>query len=691
MRFYYLFITAFILANTAAAQLSKTHYIPPFYIHNESSVEAREQVIYLSTPHVTANYTITDGSGNVLKTGVVQNGVFDTYSMDGYGTAFAADFNELNVVLNNKGIIITSDSAIYANLRVNAGNSFQQGGSLTSKGISALGTNYRLGHIPSIASHGRKCAGYSIMATQNNTIVTINFKQKNLLFHGAGAPSSSTPLTVNLNAGECYVAAIHSEDSPNNLDTGLIGTQITANLPVAVNTGSWAGSLINNSGADIGIDQIVDLSLVGNKYALVRGQGIGADDDDMEQVLVVAQSNNTQIFLNGNTTAIDTIQAGEYSLVNGSNYVNEVMYIETNEDVFIYQIILGGDNTTNTQGMNFVPPITCYTSQVINSIPSIEKIGSQTYSGGISIITKKGSTILVNGAAPLVAPIDVPGSAYEAYKILALTGDIVVETNSIALVGFFGYQGAAGYGGFYSGFDRVEFSSSIIEECPPGVLYSSSNLNGSYQWYLNDVVLNGQTNDTLSFNSNGNYYVVFTKDECKDTSSTIQILSSPDLSIGDDFILCEGTDTLIQLPENNEIKSAWFSTDSTKELLIDQAGVYWIEMTNTKGCTANDSITITASDCAVELEFPNVFTPNGDGFNDSFIPVQINNIFEPVLTIYNRWGDKIAEVTDLSQGWDGTVNGRKASSGVYFWTVNYTSVSISETLNKSRNGFVQLL
>ena len=672
------------------AQLSKEHYIPPFYAHNEGTVTAQEQTIYITTPFEQANYTLTNGLGTVLQSGTVLKGSFARYDMNGYGTAFIADENELNVVLKSKGIIVNSDSGIYVNLRINAGNSFPQGGSLTSKGIDALGTTYRLGHIPSVKSHGRKCSGYSLMATEDGTTVVINFETPDMTFRGSSPPTSNTPLILNLDKGDCYVAAIHSEDDVDNLNAGLIGTLITSSKPIAVNTGSWAGSLRFNDGADVGIDQIVDVSLVGQKYVMVRGQGQGTNDDDMEQVMIVAHEDQTIIFANDSTTAIDTINAGAYRLLDGSFYRGQVMYVETTKPVFVYQFILGGDNTSNTQGMNFVPPITCYTSQDINNIPVIEEIGTRTYQGGVTVVTKKGSTVLINGAPPSVAAEEAVGSDFEAYKIEGLTGNVAVSTNSIALVGFFGYAGAAGYGGFYSGFDQVEFTSSVIEDCLPGVLRSTSNLNGTYQWHQNGNPLAGETNDTLICNEPGDYYVVFTKEECKDTSGIIEILPTPSVDMGENFSLCIGNDTLLQLYADPGVQVLWFSKDSTADLTIDSAGTYWVELINSNSCNSFDSLEVSYVDCTLELAFPTVFSPSST-LNDRFAPIAMTNVLNPEMEIYNRWGIKVATIHELSKGWDGTNDGLAVPTGTYFWVIKFQSQRLGEVSFHQQNGFVMLL
>lgn len=68
-----------------------------------------------------------------------------------------------------------------------------------------------------------------------------------------------------------------------------------------------------------------------------------------------------------------------------------------------------------------------------------------------------------------------------------------------------------------------------------------------------------------------------------------------------------------------------------------------------------------------KLEFPNAFTPNGDGVNDIYKAKSgYQSIVEFKATIYNRWGHKIYEWSDPAGGWDGNYRGKPAKQGVYF-------------------------
>lgn len=73
-----------------------------------------------------------------------------------------------------------------------------------------------------------------------------------------------------------------------------------------------------------------------------------------------------------------------------------------------------------------------------------------------------------------------------------------------------------------------------------------------------------------------------------------------------------------------------------------------------------------------QVRFPNAFTPNGDGHNDSFEMT----IFEGTalierMQIFNRWGVLIYESTDPKARWDGTVNGQPAPSDVYLYRISW--------------------
>nr|MBP7471385.1 gliding motility-associated C-terminal domain-containing protein [Prevotella sp.] len=67
------------------------------------------------------------------------------------------------------------------------------------------------------------------------------------------------------------------------------------------------------------------------------------------------------------------------------------------------------------------------------------------------------------------------------------------------------------------------------------------------------------------------------------------------------------------------------------------------------------------------LSFPNAFSPNGDGINDTYgAKSGYKSIVDFQATIFNRWGQKIYSWSDPSGGWDGTYNGKDVKQGTYY-------------------------
>lgn len=111
---------------------------------------------------------------------------------------------------------------------------------------------------------------------------------------------------------------------------------------------------------------------------------------------------------------------------------------------------------------------------------------------------------------------------------------------------------------------------------------------------------------------------------------------------------------------------------------------------NPNGFTDKSYSNIVQINKSSECYIPNAFVPNSD--------IEKNRIFKPVLSyvdvedyyfvIYNRWGEKMFETTDIMEGWDGTVNGKYAEMGVYVYMLTYR---IDEKNVSTKRGHVNLL
>jgi gliding motility-associated-like protein len=108
-------------------------------------------------------------------------------------------------------------------------------------------------------------------------------------------------------------------------------------------------------------------------------------------------------------------------------------------------------------------------------------------------------------------------------------------------------------------------------------------------------------------------------------------------------------------------------TDKDHRYTFTDAGTYNIKLSvSNLTCSFSDSLTVIVSESA--LYVPDVFTPNGDGFNDEF-RVAYKSLISFQCWVYNRWGRQVYYWNDPTKGWDGNINGKKAVPGPYFYVI----------------------
>ena len=91
------------------------------------------------------------------------------------------------------------------------------------------------------------------------------------------------------------------------------------------------------------------------------------------------------------------------------------------------------------------------------------------------------------------------------------------------------------------------------------------------------------------------------------------------------------------------------------------------------------------------LNFPNAFSPNGDGKNDTFGPIGFFNdlnVEKYILNIYNKWGQNVFNSDSYGINWDGKINGVDAPTGVYAYRVILHTPQGNEIV---RNGTIVLI
>lgn len=546
-------------------QFSKTHYIPP--LSGSSSLQAEEQYLYISTPTSSPiNFKIIELGGKTITGTVSKNSPYRHTIGTGNDTQLQVDASQTSTIVNNKGYIVEAEDMVYVSARVTVGNGTADSkavhaGELVSKGIAALGTRFRIGAFTNTlttSNYGDIHTTFiSILATENNT--TVNFddiKAGVSIINNASA--GNNPDSIILNSGESYIIAVQGP-TPANKD-GLIGALVTSDKPIAVNCGSFGGT---NAVAnlDLGFDQIVSAERTGTDYIFIKSTGV----DEVEKVILVADEDNTEIFTNGTTTPVATINAGEYYSFLGYDFsADGNLYVKTSKKVFAYQSV--GDNGSSdqrNQELFFVPPLSCQTPNVIDNIPEINAVGNKKFTGRVTIVTLSGATLKFNingkdysiAALPsigvsVVGPTDVIGNSYyQTYTITGLTGNVAVKSSGELYLAAYGSSGAATFGGYYSGFTfkpEVSFEKldSAKSGCIPNIKLAVNSLSpfDIFQWYFNDVLIPGATNSSYTPLNPGYYYVSATISGCGSPVNSDIIPVSDCPSDSDNDTVCDNID-----------------------------------------------------------------------------------------------------------------------------------------------------
>jgi len=108
-----------------------------------------------------------------------------------------------------------------------------------------------------------------------------------------------------------------------------------------------------------------------------------------------------------------------------------------------------------------------------------------------------------------------------------------------------------------------------------------------------------------------------------------------------------------------------YSTEKSPFYVFTEEGSNLVELkVSNYECESIDSLTVFIVDFV--MEFPNVFTPNGDGINDEF-RAAYSSIKNFKITIVNRWGRVVYTSTDPAKGWDGNIGDKRAPVGVYYY------------------------
>ncbi len=250
----------------------------------------------------------------------------------------------------------------------------------------------------------------------------------------------------------------------------------------------------------------------------------------------------------------------------------------------------------------------------------------------------------------------------------------------------------------------VSFYADPYEICAPQpvVFHNTSAPAGTNcSWEFGDGST-GEGCDLISHNCNaGVFDVTLTVESANGCSSSItyydyiQLEKRPEADFTVDRYVTDLYDTKFQF--NNQSIDAtsyvWdfddgsaLSNDVNPEHIYPQVPATYNVMLWAYGseptCYDSTYVQVVVND-VILYYIPNVFTPDGDNFNETFQPVFTSGIdvYDFHMIIYNRWGEMVFESYNPAAGWNGTYgDGGLVQDGTYVWQIEFR-----ETMSDKRH------
>jgi gliding motility-associated-like protein len=235
--------------------------------------------------------------------------------------------------------------------------------------------------------------------------------------------------------------------------------------------------------------------------------------------------------------------------------------------------------------------------------------------------------------------------------------------------------------------NQLEKDTTEVKICENKNLILIPNCSGNqYLWSTSE------SSDRIIITEPGEYRVSITK-ACFTTVETFIVTpeSTPEIDIEyklmDDF--CGSLPLLLTANSKNADTIFWSTNSYENSIIINKGGTYAVTASNTCGKVFASSQFPTDECC--EIFTNNIFSPNGDGVNDTFIIVPKRCYFSDFnLKIYSRWGELVFETDDPKVPWDGFSGAKQCISGVYVWQIKYRLTYDSSYNQMNINGDVTL-
>jgi len=185
-------------------------------------------------------------------------------------------------------------------------------------------------------------------------------------------------------------------------------------------------------------------------------------------------------------------------------------------------------------------------------------------------------------------------------------------------------------------------------------------------------------------------YIVPGAGNCPGDTSELDIAVEQPFNLQNDTTLCYDSTLLLAIPPG---LAEWQWSDGSQGafLAVQTPGTY--SLTGKTGlCTFSDSVQVAFYTCGTcQFYVPNVFSPNDDGWNDTW------QVFLPCawlhfqMQVFDRWGNLVFMANDPEQAWNGKWHGQPMAPGVYVWSLEWSGELLGESKIYRQNGGVTLV
>ncbi len=222
--------------------------------------------------------------------------------------------------------------------------------------------------------------------------------------------------------------------------------------------------------------------------------------------------------------------------------------------------------------------------------------------------------------------------------------------------------------------DFAYIISDTLGLCPTDTLGLEIGGGVTYTWSPNEYINTIDGPSVKVYPHASMFYDVDVVNQfgCKDTLRVpVEMYDGAVLYLGEDIVLHPGESHQIY-PEGNCVTFQWFPYVGLSSPYIGNPIVkpevetrYVAHGVTEHGCATDDTINVYLENTV--LDIPNAFVPGGVNKELKIIKRGIATL--KYFRIFNRWGEKIFETSDVNVGWDGKYNGVEQPVGVYVYMI----------------------